>query len=164
VTTRPGEVDLEPVTKGHEDLRGEVHGVRRQGRVHVDRERRRGGAELQVLVLEHLEGTVVGLLAGLEGQHDVAARRLDHHDLRGTEQHGHVQVVAAGVHGARTLRGEVDARTLGDRQRIHVGTEDRRGSIRIRPADDGGDAGLLVTLRRQPPLTQRLLDERVGVR
>ena len=106
VPARAGEVDSEPVTEGHEGVAPVVDRVCRLHRVDMDRERGHGTGQLEVPVLQRPQGTAVGLLSGLEGQHDVMMRWILREDSCGAEQHGHVQVVAARVHTAWSGRGE----------------------------------------------------------
>ena len=96
----PGKLDREPVAVGHEDTGTHQDGAGRRERVHVDGERRGRTGEPQIGVFKERERPAIGLFSRLEGQHGVAARRMVGQHLGGAEEHGHVQVVTAGVHRA----------------------------------------------------------------
>ena len=98
-------------------------------------------------LLEHVAGAVKALLAGLEHQEDPASPRgavIEEQPSR-AHQHRHVRVVAAGVHPPVVLGGEIQPGLLGQRQAIHVGTQqDGRtgpGALDGRHDRADGDAG-----------------------
>ena len=98
--------------------------------------------QLQQPFVEHEAGAVIALLARLEHQEHAPGQLLapGHEEARGSQQHRHVGVVAAGVHRARLLGGELQPRLLGQRQAVHVGAkEDRRAGASA--FDDGGHGG-----------------------
>jgi hypothetical protein len=80
--------------------------------------------------LDHQARAVVALLARLEHEDDppgqLPTTRREH--ARGADQHRHVGVVAARVHGAIDLGGERQARLLPQRQRVHIRAQQDRGT------------------------------------
>ena len=80
----------------------------------------------------------------------------------GAQQHGHVAVVAAGVHAPGVHRLVIDARGLGNVQRVHIGTQPNGRPLADRERTDHAGAG-------QPPvhidteLPQALGDEILGL-
>ena len=74
-------------------------------------------------------GPAVALLAGLEHENDPASQvpAASVQDLGGTEEHGHVGIVAAGVHPPVDLRGEFEVGVLGHLECVHVGPKQGRG-------------------------------------
>jgi hypothetical protein len=109
---------------------------------------------------------VVALLTRLEHEQDPSGQVLAPGDEEpgGTGQHRHVGVVAAGVHGAIDLAGEVEPGLLGHGQRVHVGPQQDRGAG-LAPGQQGGDArGRLVQRDVQPEVIELLEDPLAGDR
>ena len=85
------------------------------------------------------------LLGRLEDQmHRAVEAALAGQDVAGAEHHGHVPVVAAGVHRAVVPRPVRQSVALGQRQPVHVGAQPDRPAAAVRraaPADGGHQAG-----------------------
>ena len=118
MTTSPSE-ELE-----HDAGLGAERAVRFQGGKHVHAV---GGVHtpaggIQHAFADHVAGAVEAFLAGLEHQDDVAGQLVPAFGQEGggSCQHGGVQVVAAGVHGAVDPGRVVHARLLLHRQAVHV--------------------------------------------
>jgi hypothetical protein len=114
--------------------------------------------------VDHSADAEVALLAGLEHED----HRPTHpgpafaEEAGRTDQHGHVEIVAAGMH-ARPVERVVDAGLLRERQRIHVGAQQDDGS-RLGAVEDGRDAGAVRggrDLEAEP--VERLQDHRSGL-
>jgi hypothetical protein len=112
---------------------------------------------------DHRLRPTAALLGRLEHQmHRAGPRGVPLQQRRGAKQRGGVAVMPAGVHHARIAGGVGEARGLGDRQRVHVGTQ---ADAAIGPAaryrcDDAmsADAGDV----RHAELPQLRADERGG--
>ncbi len=114
------------------------------GRLHA------AAGSVQDTLADHVAGAVEAFLARLEHQHDVAGQLVAAfgEQGRGAGEHGRVQVVAAGVHGALDRGRVVDAGLLLDGQAVHVRAEQDRGPLgspgasgarRCAAAQDRGD-------------------------
>ena len=92
-------------------------------------------------------GALAQLLSGLEHKADVAlellAVLLEH--PQGTQQHGRMGVVAAGMHAALMLGGVGNAGILLNRQRVDVRTQQHR-LAGLSALDLANDAGVLLIL------------------
>ena len=79
--------------------------------------------------VDHVARAEEPFFSGLEheddGPRELRTARVE--QTRRADQHRHVEVMAARVHPWAVVR-EVDARRLGDRERIHVGTEQHHRS------------------------------------
>ena len=84
---------------------------------------------LEEPVVEHVAGAVVTLLAGLEHERHPAPQLAPpgNEELGRAGEHGHMGVVAAGVHGAVDLAGVVEAGVLGHGEGIHVAPQQHGG-------------------------------------
>ena len=79
---------------------------------------------------------------GLEQQRHPAGEFAGFGQILGrTQQHGHMAVMAAGVHLAGDGRGMLGPGQLFDRQRVHIGAQ-ADGRPSPLPVDDGNNAGL----------------------
>ena len=77
---------------------------------------------VQCVFLHHPQSAHGGLLRGLEHQAHIAGKLVLHlvEDLGGAQQHGHVVVMAAGMHLALVVGGEGQAGLLLDGQSINI--------------------------------------------
>jgi hypothetical protein len=122
VPAASGDTYLEVVLAGHEttdagaDAAGGVAGHVVQTEDRID------GEPVEQPVRDHRLGAESVFFGGLEDQVDGAGEAaLSRQDMGGAQQHGHVAVVAAGVHDAVVL-GPVGPRAaLGQREAVHVG-------------------------------------------
>ena len=110
--------------------------------------------------VEHGPGAVEALLAGLEHEQDPTGQLVPALDeqARRAEEHGHVRVVATGVHDARRPRTRSRARC----PRPAAGRPCRRAggwSGRARAVDDGHDRGRGPAGHRRQPETGQLVDD-----
>ena len=78
------------------------------------------------------------------------------------EHHSGVDVVTAGVHDARILRGELESGDLGDRQGVDVGAEGHGRLVGV-PSDVDDEAGAGQQHRLQADAAQRGVQERGGL-
>ena len=81
--------------------------------------------------VDHHPRTAAAFLGGLEDQHDVAIRRISSERGRGAEDHGHVCVVAAGMHAAGVDRTVVRVGEVAARQRVEFRSQRDGGSCRV---------------------------------
>jgi hypothetical protein len=103
---------------------------------------------------DHVPGAGVALLARLEHE-DHRAREVGLPGRKqpgGAGQHGRVQVVAAGVHGAGDRRRVRQAGLLGDGKRVHVAAQqhDRAGPAAAQHRGHRADRLAGADLQRQP--------------
>ena len=135
--------DNEPVRGAEHDARlGAERAVRLEGGEHVHAV---GGVHpaaggIQHAFADHVARAVEAFLARLEHQHDIAGQLVPAFgEERGRAgEHGGVEVVAAGVHGAVDRGGVVHAGLFLDGKPVHVRAEEhRRGA----PAACGPPAG-----------------------
>jgi len=86
---------------------------------------------VQQAVLEHEASPVPPLLARLEHEHHRTGQAIAPlaQGARGAGQHGHVGVMAAGVHRAGGLRSEGEAGVFGQRQGVHVAAQEDRAAV-----------------------------------
>ena len=96
---------------------------------------------VQRMLLHHLQSAHGGLLRRLEHQAHVAGKLVLHlvEDLGGAQQHGHVVVMAAGMHLALVVGGEGQAGLLLDGQSINIGAQ-RHGLAGLAAVNGGGQA------------------------
>lgn len=90
--------------------------------------------------IEHQLGAAIALLGRLEDKIDRAPELTGEREIGGgAEEHGHMAVMAAGMHRARDLRAMGKAVVLGHGERVHVGAQ---GDTRSLPAarDDADHA------------------------
>ena len=103
------------------------------------------GEPVEETVGDHRLRTQPVLLGRLEDQlHRAVEAALAGQDVAGAEHHGHVPVVAAGVHRAVVPRPVRQRAALGQRQPVHVGAQPDRPAVAVRraaPADGGHQAG-----------------------
>ena len=123
--------------------RPDVDAAAGQVRDDVHRERaadRRLRDDVEQPLLEHVAGAVQALLPRLQHEHDLPGQQVAPlgEQPGGAEQHRHVGVVPAGVHGAGDLGGEGQAGVLVHLQGVHVGAQ-QVGRSRPRPAEDADD-------------------------
>jgi hypothetical protein len=110
-------------------------------RHHPDRDQRKdvyGEGRVDVLeqpFLDHVPRAVMPFLARLKhelhGSGELIATRIE--QACGSGEHGHVSVVAAGVHRPLDCRLELEVRVLGHRQRVHIAAQQQRRSRRGAP-------------------------------
>jgi len=99
------------------------------------------GETLEQPVLQHRDGAAASLFGRLEDQHHRPAEvGIGGEIAGGSQQHGGVPVMTAGVHLAGIGRGVGDARLLFQRQAIHVGTQADRALPGPLAADDADHA------------------------
>ena len=140
-----------------------------QGGDAVQRERaahRRLRDDVQQPLLEHVAGAVEPLLPRLDHEHDLPGELVAAlgEQPGGAEQHRHVGVVPAGVHGPGHLGGERQPGVLLHRQRVHVAAQQvgRTGAGAAQHADDGARRRPGAHLDRQ--IGERLEDGGLGPR
>jgi hypothetical protein len=107
------------------------------------------GETLEQPVLQHFQCAADAFLGRLEDEVDGAVEVAGFRQVfGGTQQHGRVAVVAAGVHAAGVLAGMGQSGCLQDRQRVHVGTQaDRVLAVAIaQHADHTGFADAAMDL------------------
>ena len=112
------------VAGGHEGAAAHGELALRQARVVVHGIDGIAGKALEQAFLHHGLGTAVeaALLGRLEDQVQAAAEVAVARQILGrAQQHGHMAVMAAGMHAARDAAGMLGARGLLNRQCIHVG-------------------------------------------
>ena len=134
---------LEPVAGGHQRAGPGPEGpprVLRRHHVHAVRRVGPPAGGVEHALVDHQAGAVPALLTGLEHEDHITAQRLPvlHQQPRGPHQHGHVQIVAAGVHRPVDLAGEGDPARLCHRQRVHVSPQQYGGPCGIRSSQDRG--------------------------
>ncbi len=102
-------------------------------------------------------GTEMPLLPGLEEELDLSRQGIPaaRHQPSGTDQHGRMCIVPAGVHSPRILRGKIDARVLGHGECVHIRPKQDAASRRL--AFQGGDK-----TRRTPALLDLKIQPRQG--
>ena len=102
-------------------------------------------AHVEQAFLEHELGAVVAFLAGLEHEEDLPGQIVTMADEQagGLAEHGDVEVVAAGVHGAVDARRVRESGVFRHRQGVHVAAQqDRRaGAGSVEDPDDARGAG-----------------------
>ena len=129
----------EAVAAGHEVTGGEsdTRGVIGTPDMHAVN----GVHTVQRVFLHHPQSAHGGLLRRLEHQAHVAGKLVLHlvEDLGGAQQHGHVIVMAAGMHLALVVGCEGQAGLLLDRQSINIGAQ-RHGLARLAAVNGGGQA------------------------
>lgn len=113
--------------------------------------RHRHPGRVQDAVVEHALSALPAFLARLEHEYDVPGkpRGVVGEHLGGTDEHGRVQVVSAGMHHALRARGVAEAGLLVHREGVHVGPQQdgttRRAGVRAAVAaqhrGQGGRAG-----------------------
>ena len=135
------DMDLEVVHGGHAvaAVHADIGGV--QGSPDVQAED--GVHTVQHAVLHIVLRAVADLLGRLEDELHLAASQLVLHvaeDLGRTQEHGHVVVVAAGVHDAVVLRGKGQAGALLDGQGVDVRAEHDglAGAAGVQRGDEAG--------------------------
>ncbi len=119
-------VDLHehPVARGHEGAAAQHEAALGHARVVVHGIDRVAGKALEQAFIDHGLAAAVeaALLRGLEDQVQGAAEAPVAREVLGrAQQHGHVAVMAAGMHAARNAARVFGARGLLDGQRVHVG-------------------------------------------
>ena len=108
------------------------------------------GVDLRILehtAGDHVRRAVAGLFARLEHQFHPAFEKvfIFLQDLCGAEQHGRMHVMPAGMHLSGILRAETLFRNFGQRESVHVRTEEEDLSFLFSEQDR--DAGLAAFLR-----------------
>ena len=156
--------DLEGVAGGQQGAAPRADHAGRQPRARVQAEGGVGLRGLQQAFLDHHPRAVVALLAGLEHEHHAPGQRgaPGGEDPRGAQQHRHVRIVPAGVHGAVHLGGEVQARVLLEGQGVHVRAQEDRaaGPAALERRDDRGR--LLARADVEPQAVERLQHHLLG--
>ena len=147
------DVDAEPIGVGHALPRRAGHGA--GGHFAPNMRAVNGVHAVERAGLDHGKRADGDLLGRLEDDAHLAYQRIGGiaQDAHGAEHHGHVRIMAAGVHDAGVFGGEGKARLLGNGQRVHVGAQGdavRRHPIGIvcpgRGAGDGCDDAVVVEL------------------
>ena len=128
VAAAAGDGDVQRLGRGHHrPLPAAEHPGGQFGRRDVQRVRGVGPfpGRVEHALLDHEPGAAVPLLAGLEHEHHAArqVRPARRQQPGRPDEHGRVQVMPAGVHGAADTGREVQPGPLGDRQRVHVGPQ-----------------------------------------
>ena len=125
---------------GHHRAIMDDHLAGRHIRPIVQAENIAGGEALEQAGIQHELGAAIALLRRLEHQIDRAAKTAGQREIgRRPQKHGHVAVMAAGVHGAGDLRAMVEAVVLIHGEGIHVGTQGHAGALPA-PFDDADHA------------------------
>ena len=91
------------------------------------------GVGVEQTVLDHVPRAGMALLARLEHELDRAGQlvAVAMQEMHRLHQHRGVRIVAAGMHAAGDLAGEVEPGLLRHRQRVHVAAqEDRAAALR----------------------------------
>jgi hypothetical protein len=111
--------------------------VQREGATH-----RRLGDDVEQPLLEHVAGAVQAFLPRLQHEDDLPGQQVAAlgEQAGGAEQHRHVGVVPARVHGAGDLGGEREPGVLLHLQGVHVGAQ-QIGGPGSRPAQDAHHRG-----------------------
>ena len=154
----------EAVAAGHEVAGGEsdARGVIGAPDMHAVN----GVHTVQRMLLHHLQSAHGGLLRRLEHQAHIAGKLVLHlvEDLGGAQQHGHVVVMAAGMHLALVVGGEGQAGLLLDRQGVNIGAQ-RHGLAGLAAVNGGGQAvaGLQLVNVGDAQCLQILLQMGAGV-
>ena len=114
---------------------------------------------------DHIRGTLENFFSRLEFQLDRSFQLvlMGLEQLRCTQQHGRMHIVAAAMHLAGDFRAELFTRVLGDGQGVHIGTQ-QNGLAWLFSACQRNDTGLAAVLWLIAHFRQRLLDQflRVG--
>ena len=134
----PRDLDAELRRARHHAAGARGDRVLRQLRPEMQAEDARNAVLFQNPGLADRLGAAGRLLGRLEDQQDVARQRLLRRDeIRQREQHGHMAVVAAGVHPPLVGRGKGQPAALTDGQRVHIAAEgDRFAFSEIKPRAD----------------------------
>ena len=105
MTALAGDLDRDPVSRGHHGARVDAYRARSHGRPVVHAKHRLRRKTLKEAILNHRLGTSKALFAGLKDQHRRAVKiaRLSQ-VARRAHQHGRVTVMAAAVHQAGLAR------------------------------------------------------------
>ena len=147
-----------------EGIRGRVELAVAHARMAQGQLRRHVGPEHRVHAVQrpgvdHSLRPAAALLVRLEQEHHAAAQRLTPvgEQLRRAQRRGDVHVVAAGVHHARGLGGEIRAGGLRQRQGVHVRAQRRRpaGQRAVQPRHH---RRVQQPLGGDPPAVQARLD------
>ena len=142
VTALAGDIDKggvntrhQRIGRGQELAEGHVRGV-------VDAVDLGDGKAVHNPLLHHDLTTATIFLGGLEQERDPAREFAGFGQiLGGPQKHGHMAIMAAGMHLAGDGGGMFSAGQLFDGQRIHIGAQANRRPCPL-PVDDRNDAGL----------------------
>jgi hypothetical protein len=165
VALRALHLDLEEVARSHERARAQCDAPQGQAWPVVHAEDGVHGEALEQSVLDHGPGACAALLRRLEDEMHGAAEGITmrRQIARGSEQHRHVAVMAAGMHDAGIARAVREGVGFLDGQCVHVGTQaDRRAA---RSPDQGADDARLADASRDvdTPGFERLANDFCGL-
>ena len=144
MTALAGDIDRDPVGRGHHGPRADTHRAGRHRRRVVHAEHRLCRKTLKKSVLNHRFGTGKALFTGLKNQHRRAVKVARLCQIaRRPDQHGRVTVMTAAVHQAGLARLPGKIVVLGHGQRVHVGAQGHHLAAAVALAlDQRHDAGL----------------------
>ena len=150
--TGAGKAKLEVVHGRHHRSDARRDGANRQAWPIVDRVHRRHRETIQQAIIDHPHAAAFILLGGLENEVENPVEvRLLAQQLRGTEQHRSVAVMAARMHDPLVPGGVKLAGTLDDRQRVQLGAkaDGALGGTAAQHTDDTGAADALMNLEAE---------------
>ena len=160
--------DMVLLTAGHRDAAARhqhrTYRQRHSGQ-HMEHHSRVHMRVFQQAARDHIRGALENFFSRLEFQLDRSFQLvlMGLEQLRCTQQHGRMHIVAAAMHLAGDFRAELFTRVLGDGQGVHIGTQ-QNGLAWLFSACQRNDTGLAAVLWLIAHFRQRLLDQflRVG--
>ena len=123
-----------------------------------------GAIEIWQSFFEHELCAGKALLAGLKQKHHPAPQRFPAlaQQFCRARQHGHMGIVAAGVHDAFALRAEGQASVFGHGQRVHIAAQQQRRPICRAAQGRDNSAAAFVQCNLKGQAVQRFENLRAG--